>query len=171
MFTSMLAGEFDLGAPLDRPRAIIRRDGLEMVELPWGLQPRDPGGRPLTVIRAEGRSFPSYRCLVPASGFRFRIRGRHYTFSLVDGDWFYFAGIWRAAARDWPEAYAILTIEANPDISPYHGRQMAVLRRNQRLEWLDATRAQHDLLQPQPLGSFCVRQDHGAAASQGSLAL
>jgi putative SOS response-associated peptidase YedK len=41
------------------------------VELPWGLQPRERGGRPFTVVRAEGRTFPSHRCLVPASEFAF----------------------------------------------------------------------------------------------------
>ena len=133
MFTSMVATAFDLDAPLDQRRAIIRRDGddVEMVELPWGLQPREPGGRPFTVIRAEGRTFPSHRCLVPASEFRHRSRGRQYTFSLANCDWFYFAGIWRPATRDWPESYAILTIEANADIAPYHDRQMAVLKRDQ----------------------------------------
>jgi putative SOS response-associated peptidase YedK len=173
MFTVMSATAFDTGAPLDRRRAIIRRDGdgVEMVELPWGLRPREPGGRPFTVIRAEGRTFPSHRCLVPASEFRHRSRGRRYTFSLADGDWFYFAGIWRPKSRDWPEAYAILTIEANADIAPYHDRQMAVLKRDQRLDWLDGTCADNEKLQPLPAGSFLVKQDRGAEALQGALAL
>jgi hypothetical protein len=46
--------------------------------------------------------------------------------------------IWRPANLDWPEAYAILTVETNPDVAPYHDRQMAVLRREQRLAWLDS---------------------------------
>ena len=168
----MDTAEFDLDVPLDRRRAIIRRraDVLEMVELPWGLQPRELGGRPLTVIRADGRTFPNHRCLVPASEFRFRSQGRQYVFSLVGGDWFYFAGIWRPAARNWPEAYAILTIEANRDIAPYHDRQMAVLRRDQRLEWLDATRSEQELLQPLPIGSFLV-QSRERETAQGSLVL
>jgi putative SOS response-associated peptidase YedK len=172
MFTSMVASAFDPDAPLDQRRAIIRRDGdgVEMAELPWGLRPREPGGRPFTVIRAEGRTFPSHRCLVPASEFRHRSRGRRYSFSLGNGDWFYFAGIWRPATLAWPEAYAILTIEANADIAPYHDRQMAVLKRDQRLDWLDATCPEHDLLQPLPSGSFLVKQDRGVEAMQSSLA-
>ena len=145
----MVATTFDADAPLDQRRAIIRRDGdgVEMVELPWGLQPRESGGRPFTVIRAEGRTFPSHRCLVPASEFRHRSGSRRYTFSLADGDWFYFAGIWRPASRDWPEAYAILTIDASVDIAPYHDRQMAVLERSQRLEWLDFSVPEAEVLQ------------------------
>ncbi|RUV90834.1 SOS response-associated peptidase, partial [Mesorhizobium sp. M5C.F.Ca.IN.020.14.1.1] len=105
----MHASIFDSEASIGQRRVIIRRNagGVEMVERPWGFQPEQPGGRPFTVIRAEGRTFPSHRCLVPASEFRHRSRGKHYGFSLADSDWFYFAGIWRPATRDWPEAYAI----------------------------------------------------------------
>ena len=54
----MSAKVFDSDASLDERRVIIRRDGgdVEMVELPWGLQPREPRGRPFTVVRAEGRT-------------------------------------------------------------------------------------------------------------------
>jgi len=162
----MNAKAFDSRASLDERRVIIRRSGadVEMVELPCGLQPREVGGRPFTVIRAEGRVFPSHRCLVPASEFRFRSRGRHYSFARADGDWFYFAGIWRPASRDWPEAYAILTIEANDDVAPYHDRQMAVLRREQRMDWLDMTCAEDALLRPLPAGSFTVSPLHRQGA-------
>jgi putative SOS response-associated peptidase YedK len=140
-----------------------------MVELPWGLQPRERGGRPFTVVRAEGRPFPSHRCLVPASEFRFRSRGREYSFALADGDWFYFAGIWRPASRDWPESYAILTTEANADVAPYHDRQMAVLRRADRMQWLDHDSREEDVLGPVPPGTFEVRRLERRA--QGELLL
>jgi putative SOS response-associated peptidase YedK len=158
----MEAKAFDSDASLDERRVIIRRSGgdVEMVEMPWGLQPREVGGRPFTVIRAEGRVFPSHRCLVPAADFRFRSRGRHYSFALDDGDWFYFAGIWRSALQDWPEAYAILTIKANDDVAPYHDRQMAVLRREQRMAWLDMTCPEDALLRALPAGSFTVSPLH-----------
>ena len=172
MFMVMSATAFDTDAPLDERRAIIRRDGggVEMVELPWGLQSRERGGRPLTVIRAEGHNFPTHRCLVPASEFRRRNRGRQYSFTLADGDWFYFAGVWRPGSREWPEAYAILTIEANPDIAPYHDRQMVVLKRDQRLDWLDANQPEHELLQPLPAGTFRVKPDRVEEMLQRSLA-
>ncbi|WP_334147140.1 SOS response-associated peptidase [Hyphomicrobium sp.] len=154
----MSAKAFDSDASLDERRIIIRRCGgdVEMVELPWGLQPREPGGRPFTVVRAEGRTFPSHRCLVPASEFRHRSHGKNYSFSLASGDWFYFAGIWRPATRDWPEAYAILTIESNVDLAPYHDRQMAVVRREQRMVWLDRTCREGELLRPLAAGTFKV---------------
>lgn len=154
----MSATVFDPDASLDERRVIIRRDGVdvEMVELPWGLQPCEDGGRPFTVVRAEGRTFPTHRCLVPASEFRQRSHDKHYSFSLTDGDWFYFAGIWRPASRQWPESYAILTTTANDDVSPHHDRQMAVLRRDQRMDWLDLTVPENELLRPLPTGSFKV---------------
>jgi putative SOS response-associated peptidase YedK len=165
----MSAKVFESDASLDERRVIIRRDGgdVEMVELPWGLHPRGSGGRPYTVVRSEGRSFPSHRCLVPASEFRHRSEGKHYSFSLANGDWFYFAGIWRPATRDWPEAYAILTTAANDDVMAFHDRQMAVLRRDRRLDWLDQTIPEHELLKPLSAGSFKVarlRQHHTQAA-------
>ena len=91
-------------------------------------------------------------------------------FSLADGDWFYFAGIWRPASHDWPEAYAVVTIEANGDVAPYHDRQMAVLRRRQRMDWLDLSRPEHELLQPLPIGTFRIERTI-ARQAQTTLAL
>nr|WP_302795364.1 SOS response-associated peptidase [Shinella daejeonensis] len=168
----MSATAFDSATSLDDRRVIIRRDGsgVEMVELPWGLQPRESGERPFTVVRAEGRTFPTFRCLIPASEFRHRSQGKHYRFMLADGDWFYFAGIWRPATRDWPEAYAILTVEANDDIAPYHDRQMVVLRREERMAWLDLTRPEPDLLRALPKGTFRVER-HLEVHRQAAFAL
>lgn len=142
-----------------------------MVELARGLQPRPNAVRPFTVVRAEDRTFPTHRCLVPASEFRLRSHGRTYRFSLTDGDWFYFAGIWRPAKPDWPEAYAILTVAANEDVAPYHDRQMAVLKRGQHLDWLDGLADEHELLHPLPPRSFRVREGLRANRSQGALAV
>jgi putative SOS response-associated peptidase YedK len=155
----MSASTFDSDASVGQRRVVIRRNAgdVEMVELLWGLEPRERGGRPFTVIRAEGRSFPSHRCLIPASEFRHRSRGKHYGFSLADGDWFYFAGVWRPATGDWPEAFAILTIEANADVAPFHDRQMAVLRRDHRMAWLDWTSREEELLRPLPPQTFKTR--------------
>lgn len=159
----MSASVFASEASIGQRRVVIRRNGsdVEMAELAWGLQPRDPGGRAFTVIRAEGRTFPDHRCLVPASEFRHWSRGKHYAFSLADGDWFYFAGIWRRATREWPEAYAILTIEANADVAPFHDRQMAIVRRDQCMAWLDRTYREDELLRPLPAGTFKVTRTSG----------
>ncbi len=170
----MNATVFDTEASFDERRIIIRRDGgdVEIAELPWGLQPREPRARPFTVVRSEGRTFPTHRCLVPASEFRHRSQGKHYSFALASGDWFYFAGIWRPATREWPEAYAILTTAANDDVAPYHDRQMAVLQRDQRMAWLDLMRPEEELLRPLPAGSFCVsRPNEARSYVQASLGL
>lgn len=168
----MDARPFDSEAAVGERRLVIRRgdDGLEMVELPWGLQPRELGGRAFTVIRAEDRTFPSHRCLLPASEFRHRSRGKSYSFALADGDWFYFAGLWRPATRDWPEAYAVLTTAANVDVMPFHDRQMAVLRREERMAWLDGSVPEAELLQPLPPGAFKVTVA-GREERQAQLAL
>jgi len=147
------------------PAPIIRRTGeeIELVELHWGLRPIGPEHRPAINIRSEGRRFPSYRCLVPASEFFFstglgKQRAR-WRFTLADGDTFYFAGIWRPASEDWPESYAVLTTAANPDVAPYNDRQMAVIRREERMAWLDLTAPEEELLRPLPAGSFRVQQE------------
>lgn len=72
VLTMTSATVFQSDAPLDERRVIIRRhDGdVEMVELPWGLRPRDGDARAVNVVRSEGRTFPTRRCLVPASEFR-----------------------------------------------------------------------------------------------------
>ncbi|YCI06749.1 SOS response-associated peptidase (plasmid) [Ensifer sp. D2-11] len=159
---------FQSDTPFDERRVIIRRhDGdVEMVELPWGLRPRDGGARAVTVVRSEGRTFPTHRCLVPASEFRHR----SFSFSLANGDWFYFAGIWRPATDDWPEAYAILTIEPNDDLAPFHNRQMAVLTRDQRLAWLDGPVPEEEILRPLPARTFRVKR-HSIDPVQATLAV
>ena len=52
MFATMKAAAFDMDVPLDERRIIVRYgdDGVEMVELPWGLKPKDPGGRPFNLV-------------------------------------------------------------------------------------------------------------------------
>lgn len=168
----MNARAFDSDVSRGERRVVVRRDGggIEMVELPWGLRAREPGRRPFTLVRAEGRSFPSHRCLVPASEVHHNGRGGPYAYTLADSDWFYLAGIWRPAAMGWPEAYAILTTEANLDLAPFHDRQMSVLRRDERMAWLDFTCPEGELLRPLPAGSFKVSATSGVS-KQAELAL
>jgi putative SOS response-associated peptidase YedK len=77
------------------PGAVIRRDGdgLEMVNLHWGLRPAEEGGRPYATVRAEERVFPLHRCLLPASEFLVDEKRERWRFSLASGDHFYFAGV------------------------------------------------------------------------------
>jgi putative SOS response-associated peptidase YedK len=166
----MQATAFDSNAPLGARRAIIRRyrDDIEMVELAWGLRPKDPDERAFRFVRSEGRSFPSHRCLIPASEFHVTTDKRSYRFALKDGNWFYLAGIYRPATIDWAESYAILTIEANPDVARYQDRQGAVLLRRQNMDWLDHKIPEHDLLKPLPARSFDVEEIGGAGGLSGS---
>jgi putative SOS response-associated peptidase YedK len=158
------------------PGAVIRRgrDGVEMVNLVWGVAPREEGGKPYAVIRSEGRRFPSHRCLVPASEFFISTGSgnerRRWRFSLANGDFFYFAGIWRPRTARWPAAYAMLTIPANLDILPYRARQMAVIRRADRLDWLDLVRAEEQLLKPLPHKSFRVDLEEGSPVEPSAFA-
>ena len=80
---------------------------------------------------------------------RFRAR-------LANGDWFYLAGLWRPGTSHWREAFAIVTIEANPDIAPYQDRQGAVIRRGLHMEWLEGGDASR--LPPLIAGSFAVER-------------
>src|ERR1700722_12739535 len=88
MFRFVTATPFDLNTPLGQRRAIIRRNGdaVEMVEAGWGLPPTPNPDRAFALVRAEGRTFPTHRCLVPASDFRLPGRGRASRFSLAYGD-------------------------------------------------------------------------------------
>jgi len=134
------------------------------VNLNWGLRPKEEGGRPFTVVRAEGRAFPSHRCLLPASEFHVRHARKLWRFTLVNRDHFYFAGIWRPATGDWPESYASLTTEASADVASYRERQMAVVLRRDRMAWLDHSVPEEALLRPLPLRSFRAEVD-GAPAT------
>jgi putative SOS response-associated peptidase YedK len=128
-----------------------------MVNMIWGFEPLERGGRPRTVFRAEGRSFSHNQCLIPASEFYLLLRGSRFRFKLADKDWFYYAGLWRPAVESWPQSYAIPNVPANPDIAPYRDRQLAIIRRSERLAWLDSEHPD-DVLRALRSGSFIVER-------------
>lgn len=167
----MQATAFDPEAPLDARRAVVRYEvggaDVEMVELPWGLRPKEAGGRPFRFVRSEGREIPSHRCLIPASEFQIKQGSLTYRCSLIDGDWFYLAGIWRPARDDWPESYAILTVEANAEVSRIQERQGALIRRGDHLAWLDTTLPAADQLRTPADGSFKIMATSARARQEG----
>ena len=57
-----------------------------------------------------------------------------------------------------------------PDGTIVRHRQMAVLTRAQRLNWLDAVVPEDELLRPMPVGSFRVREEGRTRVGQGALA-
>jgi putative SOS response-associated peptidase YedK len=160
----MKASPFESGATLGTRRPIIRRNPddaqeVEMVDASWGLQPWDgQGTKPFKFIRSEDKTFPTHRCLIPASEFQVKNGDRQFRVTLEDGNWFYLAGVWRPGNPDWPLSFAVVTIEANPDVFFYQERQGAVLLRRQNLAWLDLTVPQEELLQALPARSFAIEE-------------
>ena len=113
-------------------------------------------------FRSEGRRFQAGRCLIPASHF-FEFTGAKspkskWRFTKTGEDWFCFAGLWRPASADAPEASTMLTTEPGPDVAPIHNRQVVVLERADWAAWLDLTRPESELLRPLQSGSLQVEQ-------------
>ena len=165
---------FPSGAPNLQPRddiwptesaPVVRRAGdcAELVQLRWGFDPGRPKAAPVINFRSDGRRFAdSRRCLVPASHF-FEFTGTKspkskWKFTKAGEDWFCFAGLWRPASRDTPEAFTILTTEPGPDVAPIHNRQVVILERADWTAWLDLTRPEAELLRPLPQGALTVEQ-------------
>jgi putative SOS response-associated peptidase YedK len=91
---------------------------VELAQLTWGFAPGRPKAGPIINFRSEGRRFPNGRCLVPASHF-FEFTGTKapkakWKFTKAGEEWFCFAGLWRPATDDTPEAFTILTTEPTP---------------------------------------------------------
>ena len=158
----MEAVPFESDAPFGSRKAIVRRNPItgkpQLIKASWGLDAFEPGGKPFKFIRAEGRTFPHQRCLVPASEFQVRNGERKFRVTLEDGNFFYLAGIWRPSSGEEDIGYAIITIEANPDIFFYQERQGAVLLRRQNMDWLDLARSEEELLRALPQRSFLVEE-------------
>jgi putative SOS response-associated peptidase YedK len=162
------------GAPNLQPRSDIRitdlapivRGGVdrgvgEFVQRRWSWP--GPTGKPVYNFRADGRSFSSGRCLVPADGF--------YEFTTPDDPkkktkdkWlftrpgerlFCIAGLWRVDPKVG-EAFTMLTMPPGPDVAPYHDRQIIVLDPDRWADWLDPRVASRDVIHALPAGSFNV---------------
>ncbi len=150
-------------------------DLIELVPMNFSLPPSGPKGGPIFNFRSEGRRFgDSKRCLVPATAF-FEFTGKKYPkakhrFSLKDAPFMAIAGIWREGAGNHPPSFAMLTTEPGPDVSPYHNRQVVVLRPEDWKSWIRLTRPEGELLRPLPAGSLAVEtvrpaSDSGSAPS------
>lgn len=147
------------------PAPVLRRqnEGVQIAQVRWGFAPGRPKAGPVINFRSEGRRFASSgRCLVPASHF-YEFTGTRspkakWKFTKADEDWFCFAGLWRPAEGEAPEAFTLLTTAPGPDVAPIHDRQMVVLERNDWAAWLDLTRPEAELLRPLPAGSLRVER-------------
>lgn len=140
---------------------MIWADGVsEQAELRWGLRPFEPGGRSVSLLRAETRVVTN-PCLIIASDFYLRPgtapgNKRRRVELITAAPFFCFAGTWQPATPDWPAAFAALTVDACPDIAPFQDRHMAVVREEDWQDWLQGERAVASILRPFAPGSFRV---------------
>jgi putative SOS response-associated peptidase YedK len=146
------------------PAPIVRAaegDVFDLVIRRWSWPGQ--GGKPVYNFRSDGREFASGRCLIVADGF--------YEFTTPDDPkqkrkdrWLFkppgegLLGI-AGLVRDDPgrgEAFTMLTTGPGPDVAPYHGRQVAVLRPDQWKPWLTYAQSASDLIGPALAGTLEV---------------
>jgi len=150
-------------APIVRPLG----DGFDLVVRRWSWPGQ--GGKPVYNFRSDGREFSTGRCLIVADGFyEFTMpadpkqkRKDRWLFAPASGGLLAIAGL----VRDDPghgEAFTMLTTEPGPDVAPYHGRQVAVLRPDQWKSWLTYERPASQLLGPAPAGTLEVSAANAA---------
>lgn len=157
------ATPFEADAPEDNLRPIVRYKPDEpgrpqLIKARWGSNPRFTDGVEFRFVRTEGKTFPSYRCLIPASEFQMRVGEKRYRVMLDDGNFFYLAGIWEPAIADWPLSFRIITAPANPEVSQYQERHGAIILRRQVKDWLDGAVAETELLVAPPARIFDIRE-------------
>lgn len=159
-------------APIVRSIEGERGSG-ELVNRRWSWP--SPKGKPVYNFRSEGRAFASNRCLILADGFyeftdpseSKQKRLDKWLFTMTDHRWFCIAGIWRESPQG--EAFSMLTMDAGPDVAPYHHRQIIPLTRDQWADWLDPEVAAAGVLRWLPRGSLPVTQVYGTPPAQGAL--
>ena len=157
------ATPFEADAPEDNLRPIVRYKPDEpgrpqLIKARWGSNPRFTDGVEFRFMRSEGKTFPSHRCLIPASEFQMRVGERRYRVKLYDGNFFYLAGVWEPAIGDWPLSFRIITVPANPEVSQYQERHGAIILRRQVKDWLDGAIPEPDLLVTPAARIFDVRE-------------
>jgi putative SOS response-associated peptidase YedK len=173
---SATATPFDSHAAEGTLRPIIRYkpDGSgkkEVVNAHWGTNPRFSDGIEHRFVRSEGKTFPSHRCLIPASEFCMKVGSKNYRVTLDDGNFFYLAGVWEPAMAGWPLAFRIITVAANAEVSRYQDRHGAIILRRQVMDWLDCTTPDDELLATPPAHMFIIDELEGRKARQPSLTL
>lgn len=142
-------------------------DRFELVVRRWSWPGQ--GGKPVYNFRSDGREFPTGRCLIVADGFyefttpadSRQKRKDRWLFTPPGGRLLGIAGL----VRDDPgrgEAFTMLTTTPGPDVAPYHGRQVAVLRPEQWRPWLTYAAPASELLGPAPPGTLEVSAANSA---------
>lgn len=166
-------------APGQRAVVVARdREGRRLGELEWGFLPswkEEPSGAFINA-RAESvatkssfrEAFRRRRCLAPADGFyEWRPEGGGkvpYWIHPREPRLISFAGIWESWKRPGHEprhTFAILTTDANSEVSEVHDRMPVLIGPEQREAWLDRSTAVERLqsmLGSAPDGSFELRR-------------
>ncbi|HEY8592312.1 MAG TPA: SOS response-associated peptidase family protein [Sphingomicrobium sp.] len=133
----------------------------ELVERRWSWPA--PNGKPVFNMRSDGREFGKDRCLVIADGFYEHTAPKDpkqkrkdcWLFRPPGGGQFAIAGLLRADP-EVGEAFTLLTVPPGPDIEPYHGRQIALLRPETWRQWLEGSARSLDMLAPSAAGDLEV---------------
>ncbi len=154
------------------------REGRRIGLLDWGLIPawKDEPKGSLINARAESvttkpsfrEAFRRRRCLLPADGFfEWKTTGRQktpYWLHPAEGRLVRFAGLWetwKGAEGRTRHGFAILTTEANEDVSAVHHRMPVVIAPEDADAWLGRASAStlvERLLRPAPRGTFLARR-------------
>ncbi len=159
-----------------QPCPVVAEDGegRRMGLIEWGFLPawkEEPKG-PFINARAESvatkasfrEAFRRRRCLLPADGFyEWKAEGSTktpYWLHPADGGILSFAGIWESWTRPGREprhGFAILTTDANEEVSQIHDRMPLVIAPEDRDAWLSRTsrgESLRRLMRPAPAGTF-----------------
>lgn len=160
------ATPFEADAPEDNLRPIVRYKPDEpgrpqLIKARWESNPRLTDGVEFRFVRSEGKTFPSHRCLIPASEFQMRVGEKRYRVKLDDGNFFYLAGVWQPAIGDRPLSFRIITVPANAEVSLYQERHGAIILRRQVKDWLDGVVPEIDLLVTPPARMFEIEEIGG----------
>jgi putative SOS response-associated peptidase YedK len=69
---------------------------------------------------------------------------------------------------EWPLAYRVVTVGANPEVARYQDRHGAIIHRRQVKQWLDRSMPESDMLATPPARTFIV-EEIGARQIQTAL--
>lgn len=158
----------------DVPVVARDRRGRRMGLMRWGLVSPRPGGTDAVHVNARGEAaartptfrdaFRRRRCLVPASGFYEwqRQAGAKVPFHFrpVAGGVLALAAVWGrwvAPGGEPASGFALLTVDAGPDVAPVHHRMPVVVPPADFALWLDASAPLQEvqrLVRPLPGGAL-----------------
>ncbi|MEL0156829.1 hypothetical protein [Sphingopyxis sp.] len=134
-------------------------DGREerQIEAHWGLGSCDPEIGQILLLKSETARIEN-PCRILANEFGIKRDGKTLcAASLVtDIPFFCIAGVWQRGTRDYPDAFAALTVSAYPDLAMHKDRHVAVAHPDDWFDWLLSERPALDILRRFPEDSFKI---------------